>query len=117
MRDSASWYIGCSRITELPSGERDEDVVERGVMRGEQRQLHAALLERREQHGPAVGAETADDLPQLAARLRVESRRRLVEKQELRHTHQRALDRETLLLPARQRHDARLALFLELDQR
>src|SRR5882762_1738000 len=51
MRESASWYIGCSRITELPSGERDEHVVERGVVRGEQRQLHAALFEQREQRG------------------------------------------------------------------
>src|SRR5260370_28986306 len=51
MRETASWYIGCSRITELPSGERDEHVVERGVMRGEQRQLHAALFEQREQRG------------------------------------------------------------------
>src|SRR5712691_9949650 len=54
MRDSASWYIGCSRITELPSGQRDEDVVERGVMRGEQRQLHAALSEQREQRGESA---------------------------------------------------------------
>src|SRR5439155_4762353 len=51
MRDSASWYIGCSRITELPSRECDEDVVERGVMRGEQRQLHAAVFEQGEQRG------------------------------------------------------------------
>src|SRR5258705_1572796 len=49
MRESASWYIGCSRITELPPGERDEHVVERGVMCREQRQLHAALFEQREQ--------------------------------------------------------------------
>src|SRR5258705_3539058 len=51
MRETASWYIGCSRITELPSGERDEHVVERGVVRGEQRQLYAALFEQREQRG------------------------------------------------------------------
>src|SRR3989442_1754158 len=51
MRESASWYIGCSRITELPSGERDEDVVERGVMRGERRELQAPLLQQGEQRG------------------------------------------------------------------
>src|SRR5207237_8561825 len=34
---------------------------------------------RREQHGAAGGAKPADDLPQLAPRLRVETRGRLVE--------------------------------------
>src|SRR5205809_3530415 len=207
MRESASWYIGCSRITELPSGERDEHVVERGVMRGEQRQLHAARFEqreqrgegavqlydrerdsvgtrphrghtphlsqdldqivrspalrqrevhhvvraqrrnqllgsslgddlavihdryaiaealgflhvvRRQQHRPAVGAEAADDLPQLAARLRIEAGRRLIEEQQLGFAHERTGDREALLLPARKGHDARLAFLLELDER
>src|SRR5436190_23864696 len=49
MRESASWYIGCSRITELPSGQRDENVVERGVMRRERRQLELPLLQQGEQ--------------------------------------------------------------------
>src|ERR1041385_1958512 len=49
MRDSASWYIGCSRITELPSGERDENVVERRVVRGQRCQLEPSLLQRAEQ--------------------------------------------------------------------
>src|SRR6266571_4047846 len=51
MRDSASWYIGCSRITELPSGERDEDVVEGGMVRRERRELEPALLHQREERG------------------------------------------------------------------
>src|SRR5207249_6155858 len=51
MRESANWYIGCSRVTELPSGERDEDVVERGVMRRERRQLEPPLLQQGEQCG------------------------------------------------------------------
>src|SRR5216117_1599300 len=207
MRESASWYIGCSRITELPSGERDEHVVERGVMRGEQRQLHAARFEqreqrgegavqlydrerdsvgtrphrghtphlsqdldqivrspalrqrevhhvvraqrrnqllgsslgddlavihdrdaiaealgflhvvRREQHRSAVGAEAADDLPQLTARLRVETRRGFIEKEQLGLADERTGDREPLLLPARKGHHARLAFLLELDER
>src|SRR5213592_1310851 len=206
MRESASWYIGCSRITELPSGERDEHVVERGVMRGEQRQLHAARFEqreqrgegavqlydrerdsvgtrphrghtphlsqdldqivrspalrqrevhhvvraqrrnqllgsslgddlavihdrytiaealgflhvvRREQHRPAVGAEAADDLPQLPARLWVEPRRGLVEEQQLGLADERARDGQALLLPAGECHHARVALLLELDE-
>src|SRR2546427_7087941 len=206
MRESASWYIGCSRITELPSGERDEDVVERGVMRGEQRQLHTALAKqreqrgegavqlydrerdsvgtrphrrhtphlsqdldqivrnpalrqrevhhvvraqrrnqllgsslgddlavihdrdaiaealgflhivRREQHRPAVRTEAADDFPQLPARLRIQAGRRLIEEQQLGFADERARDGEALLLTARERHDARLALFLQLDE-
>src|SRR6266545_7206715 len=51
MRASASWNIGCSRITELPSGERDEDVVERRVMRRQQRQLELPLLQQGEERG------------------------------------------------------------------
>src|SRR6266446_2432446 len=207
IRESASWYIACSRITELPSGERDEDVVEGGVMGGEQRQLHAALLEQREQrgegavqlynsegdaiaarphggdaphlpqdfheirrsaafregevhdviraqrrdqlfwraerddlavihdrdsvaqalgffhvmrgeqYGAARGPKAADDLPQLAARLRIETCRRLVQKEQLGLAHQRACHREPLLLPAGERHYARLPLLLELDER
>src|SRR6267143_4479192 len=208
MRESASWYIGCSRITELPSRERDEDVVERGVMRGERRQLEPPLLQqgeqrgeramqlrhgqrqspptgtgtdrghaadatdriheilgdavaerelddvlraerrdqlawraerddlavihdrdavaqplgflhvvRREQHGAASGAKPADDLPQLPARVRVETRRRLVEEQQLGLAHQRARHRQPLLLSAGERHHARLPLFVELDER
>src|SRR2546427_12949888 len=208
MRDSASWYIGCSRITELPSGERDEDVVERGVMRRQRRELEPPLLQQREQcgqravqldhrqresdathagtdrghaaepahsvrqvsggsvpdrelddvlraergdqlarrpkrndlavihdrdavaqalgflhvvgreqHGPAVRAEPADDFPQLPSRLRIQAGRRLIEEQQLGFADERARDGEALLLAARERHDARLALFLEPDER
>src|SRR2546426_5957820 len=207
MRDSASWYIGCSRITELPSGERDEDVVERGVMRRQRRELEPPLLQQREQcgqravqldhrqresdathagtdrghaaepahsvrqvsggsvpdrelddvlraergdqlarrpkrndlavihdrdavaqalgflhvvgreqHGPAVRAEPADDFPQLPSRLRIQAGRRLIEEQQLGFADERARDGEALLLTARERHDARLALFLQLDE-
>src|SRR5882762_10385189 len=207
MRESASWYIGCSRITELPSRQRDEYVVERGVMGREQRQLHAALFEQREQrreravqlydregdaiaarpHGgdaphlpqdfheilrdaafrrrevhhvvraqrrnqllgsslgddlpvihdrdaiaealgflhvmrreqdrAARGAKAADDLPQLPARLRVEPRRGLVEKEQLGLADERTGDREPLLLPAGQRDHAGAAFLFELDER
>ena len=72
---------------------------------------------RREQHRPAVRAESADDFPQLPARLRIQAGRRLIEEQQLRFADERARNRETLLLPARERHDARLALFLEPDER
>src|SRR5437016_9445617 len=49
MRASANWNNGCSRITELPSRERDEDVVERRVMRRERRELQIAPLKQRQQ--------------------------------------------------------------------
>src|SRR5437667_1096641 len=71
----------------------------------------------REQHRPTVRAESADDFPQLPARLRIQAGRRLIEEQQLRFADERACNRETLFLPARERHDARLALFLEPDER
>src|SRR5881394_2088605 len=49
MRASASWNIGCSRITELPSRERDEDIVQGRVMGGERSQLETAALQLRQQ--------------------------------------------------------------------
>ena len=45
-------------------------------------------------------AKLADDLPQLPPRLRIQPRRRLVQKQQLRVPHQRAGHRQPLLLPA-----------------
>src|SRR5436190_108463 len=136
MRESASWYSGCSRITELPSGERDEDVVERGVMRGERGQLDLPLLQQREQRRQramellhrqrdraaraaraARRPEAADDVPELPARLWIESGRRLVEKQQIGFADECARDRETLFLAARQGYHACLALLLELDER
>src|SRR6266550_2112086 len=53
--------------------------------------------------------------PQLPTRLRIESRRRLVEEQELWIADQRTRDCETLLLPARQCSDARVRFLVELN--
>src|SRR5687768_14956046 len=61
----------------------------------------------RENDGASAGAKDADELPELSARLRIEARRRLVEKQKLRIADERAGERETLLLSAGQRADAR----------
>ena len=55
---------------------------------------------RRQQDGPALGAEAADDVPELPARLRVEAGRRLVEEQQLRVADQGAGHRQPLLLAA-----------------
>src|SRR6185503_783517 len=71
----------------------------------------------RRQHDRAAGAlEFFDELPELAACLRIEPGRRLVEKQELRIADERAREREPLLLAARQRADARAPLLLELHE-
>src|SRR5205085_2342195 len=71
---------------------------------------------RREENRAARRAEPADHVPQLAARLRVESRGRLVEEQQLRPRDQGARHGEPLFLPAGQLADPRRALLLELDQ-
>src|SRR5437867_3796461 len=103
MRARVSWASGWSRIAQLPAGERHEDVLQRGVVGGEQ-------------HGAARRPEAADHVPQLAARLRVETRGGLVEEQELRPRDQRARHREALLLAARELAHPRGALLLEPHQ-
>jgi hypothetical protein len=70
---------------------------------------------RRQQDGAAVATERPQRLPQLAARLRVQTRGRLVEKQQLRTAGKRAGQREPLFLPAGQFAGAAGALRLQLD--
>ena len=70
---------------------------------------------RREHDRAAVGAEPLEHAPQLAPRLRIESRRRLVEKQQIRRAGERAGQRQPLLLPARQLAHPAVALAFELD--
>ena len=53
-----------------------------------------------EQDRPPVALERANDIPQLAAALRIKSRRGLVQKQNLWIAHQRRRYRQTLALPA-----------------
>ena len=69
-----------------------------------------------EQDRAAAGAEALDQLPELAAGLRVEPGGRLVEKEELGVAHQRAGEREPLPLAARELADARSRLLAELYQ-
>src|SRR5437870_12572511 len=63
---------------------------------------HLGLVEvvRREEHRRASPANIADEVPQVPARLRVESGRRLVKKKHLRLVHHRDRDREALSLTA-----------------
>src|SRR2546428_213859 len=70
-----------------------------------------------QEHAAAPSPEGGDDVPQLATGLRVETRGRLVEKQELGTAHQGARDGEALLLPTRQLVHPGPALFLEFHQR
>src|SRR5262249_3132673 len=62
----------------------------------------------------AAGLEFYDQVPELAARLRIEPGGRLVGGQDLGGVHQGAGPREPLLLAARQRGDPGLPLLLEL---
>ena len=62
----------------------------------------------------AIRAKTRDEIPELSSRLRIETRRRLIEKEKLRISDQRARNGEALLLTARQSADAGIPLLTEL---
>ena len=72
---------------------------------------------RRQQDRAAGGLVGGDALPELEAALRVEPRRRLVEKEDLRVARERAGDGEPLALAAGELADARVALLLEREVR
>src|SRR6266571_3635409 len=83
MRASVSWYSGCSFIAQLPPRERDEDIIERRVVRGEERQLGALAFEESQErrnravhvrHGERDSIWARPDA--LHARQAVEPRRR-----------------------------------------
>src|SRR4029079_5863646 len=65
---------------------------------------------RRQEHGLAAGANAADQLPDGAPGLWIETGRHFVEEHELGIVDQREGDEETLLLAARQRHEPGVAL-------
>ncbi len=66
---------------------------------------------RREHDRAAVRLEVGDQIPELAARLRIETGGRLVEKEQVGIADDRAREREPLLLSARQLADARRRAF------
>src|SRR5205085_3053384 len=76
--------------------------------------LRLIHIVRREQYGASLTFQLDDEVPELAPRLRVESRRRLVEEEQLGITNDGAGEREPLLLSSRQLADARSAFLLEL---
>ena len=65
---------------------------------------------------PPSDAVPHQQVPELAPRLRIEARGGLVEKQQVRLAHQRAGQRQALLLPARELADPGAALLVELDE-
>src|SRR5580658_9541864 len=67
-----------------------------------------------EQNSPAVGFELLDQIPELAAGLRVEAGGGFVEEQEFGIAHQGAAEGEPLLLAAGEAAHARVAFFGEL---
>jgi hypothetical protein len=70
---------------------------------------------RRQYDSLAVGLDRADDLPEIAPRLRVEARRRLVEEDDLRVIDEDRDDRESLRLAAGELLDLRLPLLEQPD--
>jgi len=71
---------------------------------------------RGEQNRAPRRLELLDELPDLPPRLRVESRRRLVEEEQLRIADDGARERQTLLLSAGQLPDARGPFLVKLDE-
>ena len=69
-----------------------------------------------QQHRPARFAELCEDVPELPARLRIESCGRLVEEQQVGISCQGARDRQPLLLSSRELHDPAATLPLQFDE-
>ncbi len=70
---------------------------------------------RRQEHGLAARADTAHQFPDRSTGLRIESRRQLIEKDQLRVVDERKCDEQPLLLPARQRHEPGIALVAQAE--
>jgi hypothetical protein len=70
---------------------------------------------RREEDRPSAALQVAEDVPHLAARLRIEARRRFVEKKQLRIAYQGRGNGQTLLLSARELANPGVLLFVEFN--
>src|ERR1044071_5688691 len=127
----------------MPPRERDEHILEGALMRDDARRaargdqlarralgddpamiddrhpvaerLRFVHVVRRQQDGATLLAEVREEAPELAARLWVEARGRLVHEEQIGVPGQRARDGKPLLLTARQLRDPAAALGLELD--
>jgi hypothetical protein len=71
---------------------------------------------RGEKDGPAGELKLLDQIPKLAASLRVEAGGGLIEKKEIGIADQRASERKTLLLAARKISDTRILFFFKLHE-
>src|SRR5262245_7158543 len=83
------------------AGERDRPRFEHVAVVGDRQRLVGVLLD--QQHGRAAAVDLADDAEDLLDEHRREPQRRLVEQHQGRLRHQRAPDRQHLLLPAAER--------------
>ena len=72
---------------------------------------------RREEHRRAAVPDVGHELPDRAARLRIEAGRELVEEHDLGLVDQRERDEQPLLLAAGERHEPGVALALEAEPR
>src|SRR5690242_21507338 len=68
-----------------------------------------------EEDSLAARANIAHQIPDLSPSLRIEAGGQLVEEDDLGIVDQSERDEETLLLPARQRHEPRVALFFQAE--
>src|SRR5690242_1814964 len=108
--------LGAQRPDELERGaERDDFPVidDRHAVAENLRLVHVV---RRQHDRAAERFELGDQIPELAPRLRIESRSRLVEKEQVGVADYRAGECKALLLPTGKFSDARIAFLLELDQ-
>src|SRR5258708_2397953 len=109
--------LRAERLDQLPrTAQRDDLAVidDRDAIAKNLRFVHVV---RRQDGGLSRRLELFDEIPELSPRLRVESRRRLVEKQPLRVNDDRPGEREPLLLSARELSHARVPLILALHPR
>ena len=80
---------------------------------GERRSLRLLHVVRGQKNRAALGAKSSHHFPELQAALRIESRRRLIEKKNVGIADQGARGGQTLLLTSGELPDARIALLVE----
>ena len=104
---------GCDQFPRSAPGDRFAVIHDGHTLAELLRFVHVV---RGQDDGAAVFLELRDEVPQLAARLRVEAGGRFVEKQQVGVADQRAGQREALFLAAGEIADSGVAFFLQLNQ-
>src|ERR671925_1034775 len=101
------------QLTRRAEGDDATVVDDRDAIAQALRFLH--IVRRQHNRSPTL-PQVANELPKLAARLRIEAGRRLVEKQQLRVADQRASERKSLLLSTREGSHASARLLIQLHE-